>query len=248
MIVLSLCDLTTNMVRPWAEAGYACYCVDSAHPAGATEGAHPNITLVGADVRTYIPPRAEYAAAFAAPPCTDLAVSGARWLSEKGMPALIAAIEVFDACRRILEWTEAPAAMENPVSTMATYWRKPDYYFDPCDYAGYLDDPAADAYKKKTCLWTSKRFVMPEKRPVPAVLGSKMHKMGPSPDRQRLRSETPMGFAMAVFRSNSTWSTILSSARDADSRYLATLFSFGAAVSAIGQNDDQGAWVKPLTS
>jgi len=36
MIVLSLCDRTGNMVKPWAEAGTQCVIVDIQHPAGET--------------------------------------------------------------------------------------------------------------------------------------------------------------------------------------------------------------------
>jgi len=91
--------------------------------------------------------------------------------------------------------------IENPVSTLSTYWRKPDYMFDPCDYGRYLDPPG-DAYTKKTCLWVGNGFVMPPKKPVPPVEGSKIHRMPPSKDRGYLRSVTPMGFAEAVFQAN----------------------------------------------
>lgn len=91
--------------------------------------------------------------------------------------------------------------IENPVSTLSTYWRKPDHTFDPCDYGGYVSPPA-DQYTKKTCLWVGNGFVMPKTRPVEPVLGSKMHFVGPSPERANLRSATPLGFAYAVFQAN----------------------------------------------
>ena len=47
-IVISCFDLTGNMVMPWAEAGYPCYCVDIQHPAG--ESRDGNIIRVGAEV------------------------------------------------------------------------------------------------------------------------------------------------------------------------------------------------------
>lgn len=43
---------------------------------------------------------------------------------------------------------------------------------------------------------------MPEPRPVPPTLGSKMHLMAPSADRADRRSETPRGFAQAVWMAN----------------------------------------------
>jgi hypothetical protein len=152
-------------------------------------------------VRRFLPPRATYAAVFAFTPCTNLAVSGARWFKEKGLHGLTEAPEVAEACVRICEWSGAAWMLENPVSTLASYWRKPDYTFDPCEYGGYLL-PAGDAYTKRTCPWVGGGFAMPQKRPVPPSDGSKMHRMPPSDDRANKRSETPMGFARAVFEAN----------------------------------------------
>lgn len=91
--------------------------------------------------------------------------------------------------------------IENPVSAVSTYWRKPDYTFNPCDYGGYLTPPD-DAYTKRTCLWTGNGFAMPKPKPVKPVEGSRMHSLGPSTDRAALRSITPQGFARAVFEAN----------------------------------------------
>ncbi len=196
--VLSLCDHTGNMVRPWWEVGFDCLCVDVQHGGVRTEG---NITFIGADVRTWLPPPRRCAIVFAFPPCTNLAVSGARWFREKGMGGLTEALEIVEACRRICEWSEAPWMLENPVSTLSSYWRKPDHSFDPCDFGGWLDPPD-DAYTKRTCLWTGGGFVMPTKKPVEPSEGSKMHALPPTDDRGDLRSVTPRGFAKAVLVAN----------------------------------------------
>lgn len=198
-VVVSLFDLTGNMVLPWAEAGFLCYCVDIQHPPG--EQRRGNIIRVGADVREWLPPFAPIKILFAFPPCTHVAVSGARWFQDKGLRGLIDSLELFDSTVRLAEWTKAPYMIENPVSTVSTYWRKPDYMFDPCDYGGYLSPPE-DAYTKKTCLWTGHGFVMPKPRRVAPVEGSKMHRLAPSNQRSALRSETPKGFAQAVYAAN----------------------------------------------
>jgi hypothetical protein len=201
-IVLSLCDRTTRMVRPWAEAGYTCYCVDIQHPRGITR--QGNILLIGSDMVSWLPPRGEYAIAFAFTPCTHLAVSGARWFREKGLPALVEGLSLFSRGIDILQWTEAPYLAENPVGTISSYYRKPDWTFDPCDYAGYLpaQEQYTEAYTKKTCLWTGNGFVMPQPRRIPPVGKSPIHTMPPSADRGDLRSVTPKGFARAVFEAN----------------------------------------------
>lgn len=197
--VLSLCDHSGNAVRPWAEAGYNCICVDLKHEGISQEG---NITFICADVRKWKLPQKDYAFVFAFPPCTDLAVSGARWMQAKGLKALANAIEIVAACADICEASGAPYVLENPISTLATYWRKPDYIFDPCEFAGYLENPELEAYTKKTCLWVGNGFRMPDPRPVFPVLGSKMHRLPPGPGRAELRAITPQGFSLAVYLAN----------------------------------------------
>ena len=104
--VLSLCDRTGKMVEPWAAAGFECFCVDIRH----RQGEHRDglITWIGADLREWLPPPRRYAIVFAFPPCTALAVSGARWFKGKGLAGLTEAIELVEACRRIAEWSRAP--------------------------------------------------------------------------------------------------------------------------------------------
>jgi hypothetical protein len=204
--VVSLFDRTGTMVRPWAIAGYQCLCLDIQHTELTSPECFPSggcIDKHGCDVRNYSKVyNLNPAIIFAFPPCTNLAVSGARWFQAKGLQGVIDALELVEAAREICDGSEAPYMIENPVSTLSTYWRKPDYRFDPCDYAGYLPDSTEDAYTKKTCLWTGNGFVMPAPRKVKPVLGSKMHRLPPSADRANLRSATPKGFAEAVFEAN----------------------------------------------
>lgn len=197
--VLSLFDESAVMVRPWVEAGYEAICVDLAHEGDSTRD---GVRFIGADIRRFIPPLRRYAAIFAFPPCTDLAVSGARWFREKGLTALVDALALVDCARRICEASDAPWMLENPVSTISSYWRAPDLTFDPCEFAGFALEPDGDAYTKRTCLWTGNGFRLPTARPVSPVMGSRMHRLPPSHERARLRSKTPDGFARAVFAAN----------------------------------------------
>ena len=194
--VVSLCDKTGNMVRPWCEAGWRAITVDLHGPAGEVE---PGRLAVRGDVRS-LPDFGPPAIVFAFPPCTDLASSGARWFKDKGLRSVIEALELVEACRAWCEASGAPWMLENPVGTLATYWRPPDYTFHPVHYAGYGGD--GDCYTKKTCLWTGGGFVMPDRKPGEPTLGSLMHRLPPSEDRADLRSATPMGFARAVFEAN----------------------------------------------
>ena len=201
LIALFCFDYTGIMARPWAEAGFQCYCVDIRHPKGAT--VKDKITFIGADMLEWEPSFDAKNVAFQAyfPPCTDLAVSGARWFKEKGLGALIHALKLFNAAIGMAASIPAPYLIENPVSTVSTYWRKPDYTFNPCDYAGYLGGEN-DLYTKKTCLWVGNAFKFPAPRALPSEQGSRMHLLPPSAERANLRSATPAGFARAVFEAN----------------------------------------------
>lgn len=195
-MILSLCDRTGNMIKPWVDAGFRAVTIDL-QPA---EWKHPLRTHIQADVRYIKPMPAKMVFAF--PPCTHLASSGARWFRDKGLAALIEGLEVVEACRSLCEQIGAPYMIENPVGQLATWWRDPDHTFHPVHYAGWSPEPANDEYTKKTCLWTGHGFVMPDRKPGDPTLGSLMHRLPPSDDRADLRSATPLGFAYAVFNAN----------------------------------------------
>lgn len=186
-LVLSLFDLTGNMVKPWADAGFETLSVD--------------IQRDGTDILRWLPPRREYQIVFAFPPCTNVAVSGARWFKDKGLAGLASAIELVERARDICEWSGAPWMIENPISTLSTYWRQPDHAFHPFEFAGFEPE---DNYTKKTCLWTGNGFVMPRSHPLldSGAPDDRIHKVTPGPDRANFRSATPMGFARAVFEAN----------------------------------------------
>ena len=195
-MIVSLCDKTGNMVKPWADAGFKCLTVD-------LQDAEPfrNREHVVCDVRDFVMPEGVQMV-FAFPPCTDLAGSGARWWKDKGLERLISALEVVNVCRKLCEASGAPWVIENPVGRLSSCWREPDYTFHPVHYCGYAPAPETDEYTKKTCLWTGAGFVMPDRKPGEPTLGSMMHRVPPSEERQNIRSATPMGFAYAVFEAN----------------------------------------------
>lgn len=206
-VMVSLFDFSGVMAEPWAAAGYECWIVDTQHPpaygnAGVTrEG---GLNKLHADLTSaWLPPFGRERIAFvsAFPPCDHLAVSGARWFRGKGLRRLSESIKMFATAAEFCEWSGAPYMIENPVSNIASHWRKADYIFSPHEYTGYC---ASDNYTKKTCLWTGGGFVMPD--PLQASgLGTpddRIHKCPPGPDRGKIRSMTPTGFAKAVFEAN----------------------------------------------
>lgn len=208
-MVISLFDKTGNMVRPWADAGYTCLIFDSQHGDSVNEKTeHSNIYKTGGDIRKHFPILLSFVsknrdyikAVFAFPPCTDLAVSGARWFARKAEANpnyRKNALSLVYMAAAVGEVSGAPYFIENPVSVIATEWRKPDFTFHPWEYTQFC---AEDAYTKKTCLWAGNGFTMPEKAPMPNVKpDNRIHKAPPSEERANFRSATPMGFARAVF-------------------------------------------------
>jgi hypothetical protein len=231
-IVLSLYDFTGEALKPWAEAGYTCYAFDIQHPIeGHTTDfwGLGNIHYIHADLHdqeTLNSIQSEYGDkpvvfGMAFPVCTDMAVSGAAHFKRKAQvnPFFQAdAVGHATAVARMFNGMAIPYFIENPVSVLATKWRKPDYNFHPYEYGGYISDDQAehprwpeyiaarDAYPKKTCLWTGGGFNMPWTDPVAPEQGhSRQHlKLGGKSQRTKdIRSATPRGFATAVYEFNS---------------------------------------------
>jgi hypothetical protein len=207
--VISLCDRTGNMVRPWAEAGCECWCVDIQHSIrkDRTERVGAGlIHFVWGDVRSWRMPKAAIGRViqvFAFPPCPHLTCTAARDFIKKGGWMLADAVQLFDACEVAASFSGAPYMIENPAtSRLNTHRRKPDHKFHPWEYAGYLPDIETDNTMKLTGLWTGNGFVMPPPISAPPPHRQDCWMATPSDDRADTRSETPMGFAKAVFQAN----------------------------------------------
>ena len=233
MKVISLYDFTGGAVRPMANAGALCFCFDIQHPfsqfgADVEKVGKGEIHYLRADLHD---PReldsiyeqcGEVDLLLAFPVCTDLAICGNA--SKKLKLALFPNVEIEATnhainCAKLADRFGCPYMIENPVSRLATLWRKPDHYFHPYEFGGYLSDAEAvhptwpdyiaprDAYSKKTCLWTSNSFVFPEKKPVECEsfgASTQYRKLGgKSIKTKNIRSATPRGFAKAVFLANS---------------------------------------------
>ena len=232
-IVLSLYDFTGEALKPWADAGYTCHAFDIQHslsdPEVQTFDGGGSITYNYADLHDHNwlnAIQSEFGDkpvvfGMAFPVCTDMAVSGAAHFKRKAQanPFFQAdAVGHATAVARMFNGMAIPYFIENPVSVLATMWRKPDYRFHPYEYGGYIPDDQIehprwpeyiaprDAYPNKTCLWTGGGFVMPTKVAVTVKQGyAKQHlKLGGKSQRTKdIRSATPRGFATAVYEFNS---------------------------------------------
>jgi hypothetical protein len=119
------------------------------------------------------------------PPCTHLAVSGARWWKDK-------LDEQAEALWFVAQLMGAPIpriAIENPVSKISTAIRKPDQIVQPWQFG--------HGETKATCLWLRG---LPKLVPTQVVGGreARIHKMSPGPDRWKERSRTYQGIADAM--------------------------------------------------
>jgi len=126
------------------------------------------------------------------PPCTHLAVSGARWFKDKVQ-------EQKEALAFVQLLMDAPIdkiCIENPISVISTKIRKPDQIIQPWQHG--------HGETKATCLWLKG---LPLLVPSDIVDGreSRIHKMPPSKDRWKLRSTSFTGIANAMANQ---WSTL----------------------------------------
>ena len=119
------------------------------------------------------------------PPCTHLAVSGARWFKNKQAEQA----EALAFVRLLLDAPIPRIALENPVSIISSRIRKPDQIIQPWQFG--------HGETKATCLWLKN---LPLLQPTQIVDGRepRIHKLPPSPDRWKIRSETYQGIANAM--------------------------------------------------
>lgn len=121
------------------------------------------------------------------PPCTHLAVSGARYFAEKRADGRQQ--KAIDFFFRLAQVNIKQICIENPVCIMSSIWRKPDQIINPWQFG--------HGETKATCLWLKN---LPLLKPTNIVNGrdDRIHKMPPSYDRWKLRSKTYEGIAQAM--------------------------------------------------
>ena len=121
------------------------------------------------------------------PPCTHLAVSGARWFKEKRADGRQQAALAF--VRMLMDAPIDRIAIENPVSIISSHIRKPDQTIQPWQFG--------HGETKRTCLWLKG---LPTLKPTDIVEGreQRIWRMPPSADRWKERSKTFQGIANAM--------------------------------------------------
>lgn len=152
MKVLVACEESQEVCKAFRALGHEAYSCDlqecsGGHPEWHIQGdvlplLNGNCTFTTADTHTHTQAGA-WDLIIAHPPCTDLAVSGARHFAQKQkdgrqQKSIVLFMQMALAhCDRV--------AVENPVGIMSSAWRKPDEIIQPYEFG--------HPYKKTTCLW-----------------------------------------------------------------------------------------------
>lgn len=178
--VLVACEESQAVTKALRSRGVIAYSCDIL----PCSGGHPEWHYQ-TDVRELL--SQTWAGIIAFPPCTDLAVSGARWFPEKRRNgSQQKSIEFF----KLFAQHDCPKiAIENPIGIMSSLWRKPDQIIQPWMFG--------HGETKATCLWLKG---LPKLKPTNIVSGRepRIWKLPPSSDRARLRSATFSGIAAAM--------------------------------------------------
>jgi len=177
--VLIACEESQAVTIEMRKAGVEAYSCDIL----PCSGGHPEWHFQQ-DVAKLLENKWDMVIAF--PPCTDLAVSGARWFKEKKADGRQQfAINFFMLFTQLkCKW-----AIENPICIMSTHYRKPNQIIQPWQFG--------HGETKATCLWLND---LPKLIPTNIVKGreQRIWKLPPSPERAKARSKTFPGIARAM--------------------------------------------------
>jgi len=174
--ILIACEYSGTVRDAFIAAGHdaiSCDLLPSESPGPHYQGDVTDILSDGFDMM------------IAHPPCTHLAVSGARWFKDKVEQQR----EALDFVRLLMNAPIPRICIENPVSIISSRIRKPDQVIQPWMFG--------HGETKATCLWLKG---LPKLTPTNIVEGreQRIHKMPPSPDRWKERSRTYAGIAAAM--------------------------------------------------
>lgn len=199
MRILVACEESQAVTKELRKLGHEAFSCDILE----CSGGHPEWHLQQ-DVFEVINQGWDMMIAF--PPCTDLAVSGARHFERKRADG-----SQQRSIKFFMDLANAPIekiALENPIGIMSTEWRKPDQIIQPWQFG--------DKAQKSTCLWlkglpklkhtnivekgeffefTSKKG---EKKRMPMWYYKALQEAKTPAQRRTLRSKTFKGIAKAM--------------------------------------------------
>jgi site-specific DNA-cytosine methylase len=176
MNVAVLCEFSgavRDAFRRRGHLAYSCDLIPSERPGPHYRGDCRDLDFSNIDL------------VIAFPPCTHLAVSGARWFKDKREEQK----EAVDFVKWILDLPVPRIAVENPIGVLSSRIRRPDQIIQPWQFG--------HGETKATCLWLKNLWPLV---PTNVVEGRepRVHRLPPSPDRWKLRSATYSGIAEAM--------------------------------------------------
>ena len=186
MKVLIACEESQAVCIEFRKRGHEAYSCDILPCSGGHPDWHFKDDVMDL-IYTYPHNAYKWDMMIAFPPCTDLAVSGARWFEEKRADGRQQ--QSIDFFMMMISAPIDKIAVENPIGIMSTEYRKPDQIIQPWQYG--------HGETKSTCLWLRN---LPKLEPTDIVEGreQRIWKMAPGPDRAKERSKTFPGIAKAM--------------------------------------------------
>jgi hypothetical protein len=178
MNVLVACEFSGTVRDAFIAAGHAAVSCDLLP--SETPGPH-----IQDDVLCALEETSGWDLLIAHPPCTHLAVSGARWFKDKKVQQAAA----LDFVRSLMDARVPRICIENPISIISSKIRKPDQIIQPWQFG--------HGETKATCLWLKGLPCLVPPNIVPGR-EARVHRMPPGPDRWRERSRTFQGIASAM--------------------------------------------------
>ena len=194
MRILVACEESQIVTKEFRAIGHEAYSCDIE----PCSGGHPEWHLQQ-DALPLL--KEDWDMIIAFPPCTHLAVSGARHFAQKRADGRQQqGIDFFMAfanadCDRI--------AIENPVGIMSTIWKKPSQVIQPWMF-GHKETKATCLWLKNLPLLQPTDIVGPPQTPEEKKAFAVIHRMPPGPERSKKRSKTYPGVAKAMTQ----WSNI----------------------------------------
>lgn len=176
MKILIACEYSGTVREAFSKLGHdawSCDILESEIPGNHYKGDVRDIICAGWDIM------------IAHPPCTHLAVSGARWFKDKQREQA----EALEFVGLLMNAPIGRIAIENPISIISSRFRKPDQVIQPWQFG--------HGETKATCLWLKN---LPKLKPTNIVEGreQRIWKLPPSTDRWKERSRTFPGIAAAM--------------------------------------------------
>lgn len=190
MRVLVACEMSGRVREAFTARGHEAVSCD------LLPDVHLSSQHVEGDIRDLLRKNVEWDLMIAFPPCTGLAVSGARYFKKKQQDGRQK--EALDFVRFLMNAPIPRIAIENPIGIISSHIRKPDQIIQPYQFG-------EDA-SKRTCLWLKGLPLLVPTQFVAASHNGRwanqtpsgQNKLGPSPDRALIRSLTYQGIAAAM--------------------------------------------------